>query len=30
MPIDYYGYYSLWTPLVKSYYDIGKSEKVKK
>ena len=29
MPIDYYGYYSLWTPLVKSYYDIGKSEKVK-
>ena len=29
MPIDYYGYYSLWTPLVKSYYDIGKSEKVR-
>lgn len=27
MPIDYYGYYSLWTPFIKSYYNINKGKK---
>ena len=27
MPIDYYGYYSLWTPFVKGYYEINRDDK---
>ena len=29
MPIDYYGYYSLWTPFIQGYYRIGRDDKAK-
>jgi hypothetical protein len=29
MPIDYYGYYSLWTPFVQAYYNINQDNKAR-
>jgi hypothetical protein len=29
MPIDYYGYYSLWTPFVQAYYNINQNNKAR-